>query len=126
MARHYLYEAANVLLTTVKKRFALRNWGLRLIKTIGPSAPEWRLRESWLSCLDECGRTARTLKPSWRRASDGSFNEEEGLTDLAFRPSAMQRVRTHEGERATFGCRKDLRLIHCAARRVSASVAPDC
>jgi hypothetical protein len=27
MARHYLYEAANVLLTTVKKRFALRNWG---------------------------------------------------------------------------------------------------
>jgi transposase len=36
MARHYLYEAANVLLTTVKKRFALRNWGLRLIKTVGP------------------------------------------------------------------------------------------
>jgi len=36
MARHYLYEAANVLLTTVKKRFALRNWGLRLVKTIGP------------------------------------------------------------------------------------------
>ena len=36
MARHYLYEAANVLLTTVKKRFALRNWGLKLIKTIGP------------------------------------------------------------------------------------------
>ena len=35
MARHYLYEA-NVLLTTVKKRFALRNWGLRLIKTICP------------------------------------------------------------------------------------------
>jgi len=36
MARHYLYEAANVLLTTVKRRFALRNWGLKLIKTIGP------------------------------------------------------------------------------------------
>ena len=35
MARHYLYEA-NVLLTTVRKRFALRNWGLRLVKTIGP------------------------------------------------------------------------------------------
>jgi len=33
MARHCLYEAANVLLTTVKKRFALRNWGLRLVKT---------------------------------------------------------------------------------------------
>ena len=36
MARHYLYEAANVLLTTVRKRFALRSWGLRLVKTIGP------------------------------------------------------------------------------------------
>lgn len=36
MARHYLYEAANVMLTTVRKSFALRNWGLRLIKKIGP------------------------------------------------------------------------------------------
>ena len=36
MARHYLYEAANVLLTTVKRRFALRSWGLKLVKTIGP------------------------------------------------------------------------------------------
>jgi transposase len=35
MARHYLYEAANVLLTTVKKRFALRSWGLKL-KKLGP------------------------------------------------------------------------------------------
>ena len=25
-----------MLLTAVKKRFALRNWGLKLIKTIGP------------------------------------------------------------------------------------------
>ena len=36
MARHYLYEAANVLLTTVKKRFALRSWGLKLIRKLGP------------------------------------------------------------------------------------------
>jgi transposase len=36
MARHYLYEAANVLLTTVKKRCALRSWGLQLMKRIGP------------------------------------------------------------------------------------------
>jgi transposase len=35
MARHYLYEAANVLLTSVKKRSALRSWGLKLMKTIG-------------------------------------------------------------------------------------------
>jgi transposase len=36
MARHCLYEAANVLLTTVRKRFALRDWGLKLAKKIGP------------------------------------------------------------------------------------------
>jgi transposase len=36
MARHYLYEAANVLLTTVKKRFALRSFGLKLMKKLGP------------------------------------------------------------------------------------------
>jgi transposase len=36
MVRHYLYEAANVLLTTVKKRFALRGWGLRLMRRLGP------------------------------------------------------------------------------------------
>jgi len=36
MARHYLYEAANVMLSTVKKRFALRSWGLKLLKRVGP------------------------------------------------------------------------------------------
>ena len=36
MARHYLYEAANVLLTSVKKGSALRSWGLKLLKNIGP------------------------------------------------------------------------------------------
>lgn len=35
MARHYLYEAANVLLTTVRKRSALKSWGLRLVKKRG-------------------------------------------------------------------------------------------
>ena len=35
MARHYLHEAANVRLTTVKKCFALRSWGLKLLKTPG-------------------------------------------------------------------------------------------
>ena len=35
MARHYLYEAANAMLTTVKKRFGLRSWGLQLMKTHG-------------------------------------------------------------------------------------------
>lgn len=35
MARHYLYEAANSMLSTVKKRFGLRSWGLQLLKTHG-------------------------------------------------------------------------------------------
>lgn len=36
MARPYLYEAANVLLTTVRRRFALRDWGLKLMRKVGP------------------------------------------------------------------------------------------
>lgn len=36
MARHYLYEAANVLLTTVRKPSALKSWGLKLLKRRGP------------------------------------------------------------------------------------------
>ena len=39
---HYLYEAANVLLTTVKKRFALRGWGLRRMRRLGPKGRAWR------------------------------------------------------------------------------------
>jgi transposase len=36
MARHYLYEAANVLLTTVRKPSGLKSWGLKLLKRRGP------------------------------------------------------------------------------------------
>ena len=36
MARHYLYEAANVLLTTVRARSALKGWGLQIMKRRGP------------------------------------------------------------------------------------------
>lgn len=35
MLRHYLYEAANCLLTTVRQSPALRNWGLKLMKRVG-------------------------------------------------------------------------------------------
>ncbi len=35
MARHYLYEAANCLLTTVRSRSALKSWGLGLVKRLG-------------------------------------------------------------------------------------------
>jgi len=36
MLRHYLYEAAGCLLTTVTAPSALRSWGLRLAKRLGP------------------------------------------------------------------------------------------
>ena len=36
MARHYLYEAANVLLTTVRSPSALKSWGLKVLKRRGP------------------------------------------------------------------------------------------
>jgi len=35
MARHYLYEAANCLLTTWSGRSALKSWGLGLVKRVG-------------------------------------------------------------------------------------------
>lgn len=35
MARHYLYEAANVLLTTVRSASPLKSWGLKLAKRRG-------------------------------------------------------------------------------------------
>jgi transposase len=36
MARHYLYEAANVLLTTVRRASPLKSWGLKLLKRRRP------------------------------------------------------------------------------------------
>lgn len=35
MARHYLYEAANVLLSTVRRPCALKSWGLKLVRRRG-------------------------------------------------------------------------------------------
>jgi len=35
MVRHYLYEAANCLLTTVTGASALKSWGLKLVKRCG-------------------------------------------------------------------------------------------
>lgn len=36
MTRHYLYEAANCLMTTVRGRSSLKSWGLKLMKRVGP------------------------------------------------------------------------------------------
>ena len=39
--RHYLYEAADVLLITVKRRFALRNWALNSSRRLDQNARAW-------------------------------------------------------------------------------------
>ena len=50
MARHYLYEAANVLLTTVRRRSALKSWGLQLVKRRGPKRARVAVARK-LACL---------------------------------------------------------------------------
>ena len=62
MARHYLYEAANVLLTTVKRRFALRNWGLKLVRDDWAEARPVAVKRKPLCLWGACGRTARTSR----------------------------------------------------------------
>ena len=46
MARHYLYEATNVLLTTVRRPSALLSCGLKLMKRREPkrARSRWRAR----------------------------------------------------------------------------------
>ncbi len=101
MARHDLYEAANVLLTTVKRRFALRNLRLKLIETIGPKRASVTVARK-LAVLR--GRmlnygahfdaaVAAGPKKRLARKGDSEFKR--------FRPSAMKRVRTERSERAT-------------------------
>lgn len=36
LLRHLLYEAANVLLTTVSSKSSLKSWGMKLLKKVGP------------------------------------------------------------------------------------------
>ena len=50
MARHYLYEAANVLLTTVRRRSALKSWGLAVLKRRGPKRARVAVARK-LACL---------------------------------------------------------------------------
>lgn len=73
MVRHYLYEAANVLLTTVKKRFALRGWGLRLMRRLGPKRARVAVeaRGSLGACVEgwhalRCGCRGMRREEAWR------------------------------------------------------------
>jgi transposase len=50
MARHYLYEAANCLLTTWSGRSALKSWGLKLVKRVGPKKARVAVARK-LACL---------------------------------------------------------------------------
>ena len=50
MARHYLYEAANVLLSTVRGSSALKSWGLAVLKRRGPKRARVAVARK-LACL---------------------------------------------------------------------------
>ncbi len=50
MARHYLYEAANVLLSTVRRRSVLKSWGLQVLKRRGPKRARVAVARK-LACL---------------------------------------------------------------------------
>ncbi len=50
MARHYLYEAANCLLTTWSGQSPLKSWGLALIRRIGPKKARVAVARK-LACL---------------------------------------------------------------------------
>lgn len=50
MARHYLYEAANCLLTTWSGQSPLKSWGLRLLRRIGPKKARVAVARK-LACL---------------------------------------------------------------------------
>jgi len=50
MARHRLYEAANCLLTTWGGRSALKSWGVRLLKRVGPKRARVAVARK-LACL---------------------------------------------------------------------------
>ncbi len=50
MARHYLYEAANCLLTTWKGHLALKSWGLELVEWVGAKKAQVAVARK-LACL---------------------------------------------------------------------------
>lgn len=66
MARHYLYEAANCLLTTWRGRSPLKSWGLKLAKRIGAKKARVAVARK-LACL---------LLRLWK---DESYYDEEHL-----------------------------------------------
>lgn len=66
MARHYLYEAANVLLTTWSGSSPLKRWGLGLVKRVGAKKARVAVARK-LACL---------LLRLWK--DDSHFDEEKG------------------------------------------------
>jgi hypothetical protein len=129
MARHYLYEAANVLLTTAKKRFALRSWDLKLMRKLGPKRARVAVARKLAVLLGRMWKDAAhfdAVVVAWDEKKLG--DEEEVLRFGAFPgPFRNEAGVDQKGERATRWLQiQSLRLIHCAARLVSASVGQDC
>jgi transposase len=77
MARHYLYEAANVLLTTVRRASPLKSWGLKLLKRRGRSGRGWRSRASSRRCWAASGRTGPISTPRRRNRTRAGEREQE-------------------------------------------------
>lgn len=71
MARHYLYEAANCLLTTWSGRSPLKSWGLTLVKRVGAKKARVAVARK-LACL---------LLRLWKNESH--YEERGGLPQIA-------------------------------------------
>jgi transposase len=72
LLRHYLYEAAGVLLTRTRRMSPLKAWGLRLTGASGGERPRSPWRGSWQSSCIVCGAPVNRSggAPSRRRLHD--------------------------------------------------------
>ena len=67
MVRHYLYEAANCLLTTVTGASALKSWGLKMVKRRSQTGTHRRGPRKLAVLLCGFGSRRVILKPSRHR-----------------------------------------------------------
>jgi hypothetical protein len=91
MARHYRYEAANVLLTTVKKRFALRSWGLKLVKEVrafvGDQVSHFAIQAGGILWGGPPLRPAHSLAGGSKKRGRSRLADTDRLMEMAREPS---------------------------------------
>jgi transposase len=71
MVRHYLYEAANCLLTTVTGASALKSWGLKMVKRCGAKRARTAVAR----------KLAVLLLRLWKQESHFEAQSAKGVTD---------------------------------------------